>query len=192
MRYLFRILFAATIAILGLDAVTRAKADTITTFDLNTPMYYGDATGTFTLDATTGAFTSGSLTASYMGQSVTVDTIQSQSETNGMYTLVLDSASAPGTSFDLFLPAATLVGYNGGAIESYANNPSLTSFVNYQGYADPMMSGELDLTSTTAGGAAGGTAAQTPEVATFVLLLTGLVPMSYVARRRRGEQTAAA
>lgn len=86
---------------------------------MNSNLEYGTASGTFTIDTTTGVLNSGSVTASYNGQSETLGTIVSSSGSSGLYTIELTTFSGgTGDTFYLDLPVSTLLNYGGGSIDT--------------------------------------------------------------------------
>ncbi len=164
---------------------SRASADTISAFTLGASSTYGTATGTVTIDTTTGALTAASVTAIYNGGSETLGTLVSATGSNGLYSIEL--TTAPGGTGDIVLlnlPVSTLLNYVGGSIDTL-NNSSSASYLYSSNYTDYATSGTLNLTSTSS-------TAVTPEVASWVLTLSGTILLIVVARRRRSlPQTAA-
>lgn len=179
---------------MALGATAVAHADTISTFSLNGGnLEYGTASGTFVVDTTTGVLNSGSVTASYNGQSETLGTVTSSSGSSGLYTIELTTASGgSGDTFYLDLPVSTLLNYSGGSIDTSNYNASSESYIYAYNTMNYATSGTLDLVGATSTSA---DAAVTPEAASWVLMLTGTGMLTVVARRRRPvteEQTISA
>ncbi len=182
MRFVSRSLFAVAFFTAVLCCGVRAKADTISGFSLNSNLEYGTASGTFTIDTTTGVLKSGSVTASYNGQSETLGTIVSSSGSSGFYTIALTTSSGgTGDTFYLDLPVSTLLNYGGGSIDTSNYNASHESYLYAYNTMDYATSGTLNLTSTTRSATS---TAVTPEAASWVLMLTGTGMLAVVARRR--------
>lgn len=183
MSFFSRSLVAVALFAAAFQSGVRAKADTISVFSLSSNLEYGTASGTLTVDTTTGVLNSGSVTATYNGQSETLGTIASSSGSSGLYTIALTTASGgTGDTFYLDLPVSTLLNYGGGSIDTSNYNASHESYLYSSNTMDYATSGTLNLTSTTK--TATGTAV-TPEAASWVLMLTGTGLLAVVARRRR-------
>lgn len=189
-RMRFLSYFSAVFFSLAFSAAAVAHADTINTFTLNASLEYGTATGTLVVDSTTGLLKSGSVTASYNGQSESLSTVVSSTGSNGLYTIELTTASG-GTGDDLYLdlPTSTLSNYGGGIIDSASYNALHESYLNAYNTMDYVTSGTLNLTGTAQGAAS---PAATPEVASWVFTLTGTALLVAVARRRRTAVSASA
>lgn len=181
MRFLSRSLVVVSLFTAAVCCSMRAKADTISVFSLSGNLQYGTANGTLTVDTTTGVLNSGTVTASYNGQSETLGTISSSSGSNGLYTIALTTAST-GDTFYLDLPISTLVNYGGGSIDTTNYNSSHASYLSASSGLDYATSGTLNLTSTSRTATS---TAVTPEVASWVMMLTGMVGLVVVARRQR-------
>ena len=185
MTLVSRSLFALTLFTAAIAGAARAKADTISTFSLNSALEYGTANGSFTVDTTTGVLNAGSVTATYNGQSETLGTLVSSSGSSGLYTIELTTASGgSGDTFYLDLPVSTLLNYGGGAIDTSNYNASHETYLYAYNTMDYATSGNLNLASTSATRTATGTAV-TPEAASWVLMLTGTAMLAVVARRRQ-------
>lgn len=183
MRFLSRSLVAAALFTAAFHSGVRAKADTISVFSLTSNLQYGTASGTLTVDTTTGVLNSGSVTATYNGQSETLGTVASSSGSSGLYTIALTTASGGnGDTFYLDLPVSTLLNYGGGAIDTSNYNSSHASYLSATSGLDYATSGTLNLTSTSRTATA---TAVTPEAASWVLMLTGTAMLAVVARRRQ-------
>lgn len=82
MRRLCLLPFFALVLGVWLSAV--ARADTISNFSMSSTLFGGPvADGTFVVDETTGTFTSGEVTISYEGQSLTLSSLSSEVSANG-------------------------------------------------------------------------------------------------------------
>lgn len=183
MRFLSRSLVATAMFTAAFYSGVRAKADTISVFSLNSNLQFGTANGTFTVDTTTGVLNSGSVTASYNGQTETLGSIVSSSGSNGLYTIGLTTASGGnGDTFYLDLPVSTLLNYSGGAIDTLTYNPLHASYLSASAGLDYTVSGTLNLSSTSRTSTS---TAVTPEVASWVMMLTGTGVLAVVVRRRR-------
>ena len=173
----------AAAAFLGLCGL--AHADTINVFTLNAPLANGTATGTVTLDATTGKFTASniSVTTSFGSSTFTGAPTSVQSQTS--YTQNVFGASNSLYSFSLDIPLASLVGYTGGSLCStgaLCTGLTATNAAVLGLGADAASTGTLTLLSTTAPAPI---AAVTPEPSSLILLGTGVLGLGVLMRRRR-------
>ena len=156
-----------------------AHANPLTTFDLSTtfPGSFGAASGTVTINPTTGAVNS--INFSFTGQPASATEIGSGvdllgSGASGLVELD-EQFSTPGNGFysvDIVLPVNTLVGYTGGPICS-TSNPCTGGVVSGFAYG---ITGNQPYTS--------GTLSATPEPASILLVSTGVVGLLAILRRR--------
>lgn len=152
------------------SASLAARADSYTTFDLNSSYFFGGTIdGTLTLDTTTDLFSSADLTVSGFPsyQNGTLNQVGLQSPSFLGYDLNVYSNGSPYGDVDLFLQTITLAGYDGSSI-SFPTNVQFGSFPSLY-FAG---SGTLEPTSVT------------PEPGSLMLLGTGLLGFAEVVRRR--------
>ena len=162
------------VACMLLSASLVARADSYTTFDLNSsyPFLFGGAgtiDGTLTLDTTTDLFSSADLTVSGFPfyQDGTLSNIGLQGELFTEYGVNIFSTGTPFGDLNLFLPITSLVGYDGSSI-AFPTNVTFATIPNLY-FAG---SGTLEPASVT------------PEPASLLLLATGLLGFAVLWRRR--------
>jgi len=174
---------AVTLAI-TLFAFTASRADTFTTFDLNSLVFVqGSGSGTATLDDTTATFTSADITVTYLGQNYTFSgtpTFGGFGEFDGF-----DVKGAEGDTLEVLFPVKNFVGYIGGALCNSGGNCTFgmgpqDAYTEIQGtggdpfdLADPLIMGGATAVPTT-----------TPEPSAFLLLGTGLGGFAVALRKR--------
>ena len=155
-------------------------ADTYNTFNLSAVLTSGTATGTVTLDETTGKFTasnilvvSGINSATFMGAAI------SQTNQTGLSSNVFATTSSTLISFDLALPISQLIGYTGGSVctvtASCAADATGVQLVNAADLTDAT-SGTLTLAPTVG---------VTPEPPTLLLLATGVLALGTFMKRHK-------
>ncbi len=147
-----------------------ARADSYTTFDLNSSYIFGGTIdGTLTLDTTTDLFSSADLTVagfpSY--QDGTLSIIGAQGPSLLGYNVGIGSNGVPFGTATLFLPVNSLAGYDGSNVV-FPTNVAFLTFPNVY-FAG---SGTLEPVSTT------------PEPSGLLLLGTGLMGLAGLAWRR--------
>jgi hypothetical protein len=154
-----------------LSASLIARADSYTTFDLNSSYIFGGTIdGTLTLDTTTDLFTSADLTvAGFVGyQDGTLANVGLQGEGIGEYGVNVFSSGSPFADLNLFLPELTLAGYDGSPIV-FPTNVSFLTFPNLY-FAG---TGTLEPATSV-----------TPEPGSLLLLATGLLGLAVLWRRQ--------
>jgi hypothetical protein len=151
------------------SASLAARADSYSTFDLNSSYIFGGTIdGTLTLDTTTDLFTSADLTvAGFLPyQNGTLDQVGGQTPSFLGYYVNVFSNGSPYGDLNLFLQTGSLAGYNGSPI-SFPTNVTFLSFPNLY-FAG---SGTLE-------------PAPTPEPGSLLLLATGLLGLAGLAWRK--------
>ena len=148
--------------------------DCTITLALNSVDQAGNGTidGTLTLNTTTDLFTGADLTASGFpgsNENGALTTIGQQGVADGQYFVNILSVGSSPDDLDLFLPTATLAGYDGSSISSH------TDLLIRDLGAVPV-SGSLE--------SAGGNTSVTPEPGSLLLLATGLMGLAGLMWRR--------
>jgi hypothetical protein len=166
MRWPMRRWLAAA-AVLGLmaAAVAPARADMILSFNAEGTFSDGATlSGTVTIDVTTGVATAVDLVVG-APDSLTFTTITFQaanSPVSGDYSIIAETSNS--ILFDIYLPTATLVGYDGGPFESNSQAVNgLPSIIVYRG----------DVNVALEEGSLSPSAISTPAPSTLVLALIG-------------------
>ena len=157
-----------------------AHADTLNTFNLSAVLTTGSASGTVTLDETTGKFTAANITVMASGASaVFTGAPIAQTTATGLSSNVFATSTLPLISFDLALPIASLIGYSGGSLctitASCATDATGVQLVNAADLTDAT-SGTLTLVPATG---------VTPEPSSLLLLATGVFVLGGIMKRRR-------
>jgi hypothetical protein len=160
-----------------------AHADTLSTFDLNaTTASGGSASGTVTLDATTGLFTSADITVLTQGGQFLFNGVPVPFITSfATVTFVPDSLN---NTFILSLPGSSLIGYTGGELCSVLLHCG-NSMVSEPSQFFANMTGPLSSDFVEAGTLTLASSAPTPEPSSIALLATGLLGAVHFTRRRR-------
>jgi hypothetical protein len=155
------------------SASLAARADSFTTFDLNSSYIFGGTIdGTLTLDTTTDLFTAADLTiAGFVGyQDGTISDVSTQGRAFGEYDVSVVSNGSPYADLNLFLPTTTLAGFDGSPVV-IPTDVLFATFPNVY-FAG---SGTLEPTSGTS---------VTPEPGSLLLLATGLLGLAGLTWRR--------
>lgn len=170
------VLAAATI----LSSFGAARADTFNLFNLSAILENGTATGTVTLDQTTGKFTASNIkyvystssgSSSYIFTGAGVDNGSGSGYNSSLFTSTTDSE----VTFQLALPLQSLINYKGGQLctagMQCATYDSSVQYMSKDAY--DVTSGTLTLP-----------VAVTPEPSALVLLGTGVLATGSLVRRR--------
>lgn len=169
-------------AILGLSGI--GHADTINTYNVSETYFIGSATGSVTLDATTGVFTASNIAFTSTAGNATFNGTPTSAVDMGTYNKIVFGSSTPGASLSLFLPVDSLVNYAGGNVCTLTSTAACGG--NYSNVAllgvgvDGVNSGTLTLASSTTT-----PVAVTPEPTSLILLGTGVLGIGAMMRRRR-------
>jgi hypothetical protein len=158
-----------------------ARADTYTVFNLNSSFNHSGSetvSGTLTLDDTTDLFSSADLVASGFGfPPDTLSTITSQGPTGHPPVEEVTVYDGGLTALDLYLPVATLAGYDGGPICSFDTSGCHFDDTDYQVFLFGNFALAGSLTPET-------NIAPAPEPSSLLLIGTGLLGMAGVMRRK--------
>lgn len=170
-----RLLVLASAVILG--SIGIAHANTINTFNLSATLADGSATGTLTLDATTGKFINSNVKIVASAGTGTFTGVPASTTSGTGYTSNIFNIPTTPYTFDLVLPFASLTNYTGGSLCTLTALCSLRdSGIESAGLnVDAVTSGTLTLVSSVA---------VTPEPSGLILLGTGVLVVGGFLRKR--------
>jgi hypothetical protein len=161
-----------------------AHADTLSTFDLNaTTVSGGSASGTVTLDATIGLFTSADITVVTQGAHFLFNGVPAPNQVSSFATVTFVKDSLD-NQFILSLPVSSLIGYTGGGLCSVLLHCG-NSMVSVPSQFSANMTGPFSSDFVEAGTLTLASSAPTPEPSSIALLATGLLGAVHLTHRRR-------
>jgi hypothetical protein len=161
-----------------------AHADTLSTFDLNaTTVSGGSASGTVTLDATIGLFTSADITVVTQGAHFLFNGVPAPNQVSSFATVTFVKDSLD-NQFILSLPVSSLIGYTGGGLCSVLLHCG-NSMVSLPSEFFANMTGPFSSDFVEAGTLTLASSAPTPEPSSIALLATGLLGAVHLTHRRR-------
>ena len=172
-----RLRFVAVAALL-FGSLGIAHADTMNTFNLSATLINGSATGTLTLNATTGSFTDSSIKVVTSGGTTYFSGAPTSSSGTGYSSIFFATTTPSLFDFQLALPAASLKGYAGGSL-------CTTTAPCFGDAAGVQAVGAADLDDVTAGTLTLAPAVGvTPEPSSLLLLGTGVLVLGTFLKRR--------
>lgn len=166
MRPFLALTAAAVLSVCGI-----ARADTYSVFTLNANLAIGSASGTLTLDTTTGRFTGSNVTA---GTTTFTSAPTSFTQYSGYDTTLFSGTG--GSIFTLDLPVASLMNYTGGALCSTSAFCGTLAASSFSSGLNAVTSGTLTLNNPVA---------VTPEPSSVLLLGSGALLIAAVVLARR-------